>query len=65
MNSTHSLVLPSPHERPEGEKLERLRRIDELKQKIRSGTYLINKYEIIDGLINELASAAVHPIGGE
>ncbi|MBF0480091.1 MAG: hypothetical protein HQK81_00315 [Desulfovibrionaceae bacterium] len=64
MNSTQSLVLPSPRECPEGEKLDRLRRIDELKQKIRSGTYLINKYEIIDGLINELAAAAAHPAGG-
>jgi anti-sigma28 factor (negative regulator of flagellin synthesis) len=65
MNTTHSAASPRPQECREGENLERLRRIDELKQKIRSGTYLINKYEIIDGLINELAAAAVHPIGGE
>jgi len=63
MNTTSPAVLARPHECPEGENLERLRRIDELKQKIRSGTYLINKYEIIDGLINELAAAAVHPAG--
>jgi len=65
MNTTHPVLLPRAQECLEGDKLERSRRIDELKQKIRAGTYLINKYEIIDGLINELAAAAVHPIGGE
>ena len=65
MNSTQQLTLPQPRECPEGEKLERLRRIDELKLKIRSGTYLINKYEIIDGLINELAAATSHPGVGD
>jgi anti-sigma28 factor (negative regulator of flagellin synthesis) len=65
MNRTPNAALARPDTCQDGVDTERLRRIDELKQKIRAGTYLINKYEIIDGLINELAAAAVPTATGE
>lgn len=33
----------------------RARRIEELKQQVRSGTYLIQRYEIIEGILDALS----------
>ena len=35
---------------------ERARRIEELKRRVRSGTYLIQRYEIVEGLLDALAA---------
>jgi len=34
----------------------RARRIEELKRRVQSGTYLIQRYEIIEGLLDALAT---------
>ncbi|MEA5088969.1 flagellar biosynthesis anti-sigma factor FlgM [Solidesulfovibrio sp.] len=52
--STHPPGSPPRHETPE----ERARRIAELKRRVNSGTYLIQRYEIIEGLLDALSSDA-------
>ena len=39
------------------EPAERARRIADLKRRVASGTYLIQRYEIIEGLLDSLATA--------
>lgn len=36
----------------------RARRIEDLKRRVQSGTYLIQRYEIIEGLLDALAADA-------
>ena len=40
------------HEDPE----QRARRIEELKRQVQAGTYLIQRYEIIEGLLDALSA---------
>lgn len=45
---------PPPHEDSEA----RTRRIEDLKRRVESGTYLIQRYEIIEGLLEALSADA-------
>ena len=45
-------VAPGHQEDP----ADRARRIEDLKRRVASGTYLIQHYEIIEGLLDSLAS---------
>lgn len=54
---------PAKHQRARGvapghqeDPADRVRRIEDLKRRVASGTYLIQRYEIIEGLLDSLAS---------
>ncbi len=49
--STHPPRSPGRQESPE----ERAQRIADLKRRVNSGTYLIQRYEIIEGLLDALS----------
>lgn len=42
---------------PADDPAERARRVTELKRKVESGTYLIRRYEIIEGLLQNMAES--------
>ena len=51
-NTTRPPGVGAPREDP----AVRAQRIEELKRRVRSGTYLIQRYEIIEGLLDALAA---------
>lgn len=52
--STHPPGSPARQESPEA----RAQRIADLKRRVNSGTYLIQRYEIIEGLLDALSADA-------
>ncbi len=59
------MTVPEKSLRPPGQQApwqespeERARRIDDLKRRVASGTYLIQRYEIIEGILDALSADA-------
>ena len=57
------MTVPAKTQRPPGvevahreDPVERARRIEDLKRRVQSGTYLIQRYEIIEGILDALSA---------
>ena len=56
MNVPENTARPPGVGVPREDPAARAQRIQELKRRVRSGTYLIQRYEIIEGLLDALAA---------